>query len=68
MAPSEAQKRAADKYNREHMTTLGCKVKKEEAAAFKEYAAEQGKTANNVLKEYVIDCITKRDTEEPDGE
>lgn len=67
MAPSEAQKRAADKYNREHMTTLGCKVKKEEAAAFKEYAAEQGKTANNVLKEYVIDCITKRDTEEPDG-
>ena len=38
MAVSESQKRAADKYNREHMATLGCKVKKEEAAAFKERA------------------------------
>jgi len=54
---SEAQKRAANKYNREHMATLGCKVRKEEATAFKEYAADQGKTANTVLKEYVLDCI-----------
>lgn len=43
------------------MTTLGCKVKKAEAEAeaFKEYAAGQGKTANTVLKEYVIQCIGK---------
>jgi hypothetical protein len=58
MPVSEAQKKAADKYNREHMTTLGCKVKKAEAAAFKEYAARNGKTSNNMLKDYVIDCIS----------
>ena len=64
MAPSEAQKRASDKYNREHMTTLGCKVRKEQAVAFKDYAAKQGKTSNTVLKEYVVDCIERDNTKE----
>ncbi len=59
MTVSEAQKRASDKYNKEHMATLGCKVKKEDAAAFKKYAAERHKTANTVLKEYVMTCIGK---------
>lgn len=57
MAPSEAQKRASNKYNLEHMTTLGCKVRKEEAALFKAYCAQEGKTSNTVLKEYVMECI-----------
>ena len=55
--PSEAQKRASNKYNLEHMSTLGCKVKKEEAEAFKEYCSELGKTSNTVLKEFVYKCI-----------
>lgn len=58
--PSEAQKRASNKYNLEHMTTLGCKVKKNEAYAFKEFCAAQGKTSNTVLKEYVLSCIKKQ--------
>lgn len=41
------------------MTILGCKVKKYEADLFKEYAASHGKTANTLLKEFVIDCIKK---------
>ena len=62
MAPSDAQKRASNKYNLAHMSTLGCKVRKEEAAAFREYAAREGKTANTLLKEYVMSCIgDKRD-------
>lgn len=63
MAPSEAQKRASNKYNLEHMTTLGCKVRKEQAAAFKEYCADQGKTSNTVLKDYVLECIGEQDRE-----
>ena len=59
MAPSEAQKRASNKYNLKNMSTLGCKVKKEEAEAFKQYAAKQGKTANTLLKEYVLRCISE---------
>jgi len=65
MSPTEAQKRASNKYNKEHMATLGCKVKKEEATAFKNYATLQGKTANTLLKEYVLQCIDEameRDT------
>jgi hypothetical protein len=65
MPPSNAQKRAADKYNREHMTTLGCKVKKEDAAAFKDYAAERGKTSNTLLKDYVMECISPEQGSEP---
>lgn len=63
MAVSESQKKASNKYNKEHMTTLGCKVRKEEAAAFKKHCANQGKTSNTVLKEYVMECI-KSDKED----
>ena len=57
MALSDAKKKANAKWDKENMTTLGCKVKKEEAAAFKGYASERGKTSNTVLKEYVLQCI-----------
>lgn len=59
MSISDAQKKASNKYNLEHMSTLGCKVKKEEAEAFKDYCRNQGKTANTVLKEYVQECNDK---------
>lgn len=57
MPPSEAQKRASNKYNLANMATLGCKVRKQEAEAFRAYAEAQGKTANALLKEYVLACI-----------
>lgn len=61
MAVSEAQKRASNKYNKAHMATLGCKVKKDEAELFKAYARDKGKTSNTVLKEFVFDCIGKNE-------
>lgn len=39
------------------MLTIGVRFKREEAMAFKEYAARQGRTANAVLKEFVMACI-----------
>ena len=39
------------------MATLGCKVRKQDAEAFRAYAEAQGKTANALLKEYVLACI-----------
>lgn len=59
MAVPKSKRAANDKWDKENMTTLGCKVKKDEAAAFKEYAKEQGKTSNTVLKEFVYKCIDK---------
>lgn len=61
MAPTEAQKRASAKYQRENIASLACRVKKEQAEKFKAYCAGQGKTANAVLRDYVLDCIDERE-------
>ena len=65
MPPSDAQKRAVNKYNLKNMATVGCKVKKEEAALFKQFCKDQGKTSNTVLKDFVLACIYGPETEEP---
>lgn len=57
MAPSEAQKRASAKYQKDKISSLACRVKIEQADKFKEYCATQGKTSNAVLKEFVLKCI-----------
>lgn len=59
MAISEAQKKSRDKWDKENMSTLGCKVKKEQAEKFKEYAKKIGVTSNTLLKDYVLKCINE---------
>lgn len=57
MPQSEARKKASAKYHREHIASLACRVKKEQAEKFKAYCESQGKTSNAVLREYVMECI-----------
>lgn len=57
MAPSEAQKKASNKYNLEHMSTIGCKLKKEQAEKFRQYCCSKGTTPNAELRRYVLECI-----------
>lgn len=64
MPVSEKKKISNAKWDKDNMATLGCRVRKEEATAFKEYAANQGKTANTVLKEYVQECINSSNNKE----
>lgn len=64
MAVTEAHKKGNRKWDKDNMATLGCKVKKEQAEKFKQYAAEQGKTANSVLKDYVLEKIGEKDGEQ----
>lgn len=54
---SEAQRRASAKYQEKTIASLACRVKKEQAEAFRQYCAEQGKTPNAVLREFVLSCI-----------
>lgn len=61
MAPSEAQKRASAKYQKENIASLACRVKKDQAEKFKDYCKERGKTSNAVLRDYVLDCIGEKD-------
>lgn len=64
LSPTDAQKRAAAKYQRENIASLACRVKKEQAEKFKAYCADQGKTSNAVLRDYVLDCIGEREAGE----
>ena len=50
MALTEAQKRANNKYIAEHMTVLGCKVRKEYAERVREKAKAEGTSVNAILK------------------
>lgn len=63
MSPSEAQKRASAKYQKENIASLACRVRKDQADKFKAYCSERGKTSNAVLREFVLTCIGERDTE-----
>ena len=51
MAISEAKRRANTKYDLAHYTVLGCKVRKEDAEAFKEACAAAGTSPNAVFRE-----------------
>lgn len=57
MSISDAQKRASAKYQKENISSLACRVKKEQAEKFKIYCESMDKTSNAVLKEYVLKCI-----------
>ena len=59
MTISDSRRKANAKWDAENMTTLGCRVRKDDAAEFKKYCSDNGKTTNTVLKEYVLKCIGK---------
>lgn len=50
MTLTDAKRRANNKYIREHMTTLGCKMRKDDAAEFKAACAALGTTPNAVFR------------------
>lgn len=57
MTVSKAQQRAKNKYDKEHYSIIGCKVKTETAEAFKQYAATNNTTVNALLSGFVSDCL-----------
>lgn len=57
MAVPDAKRKANNKWDKENMATLGCKVKRDQAERFKECCAMQGKKANAVLRDFVIEYI-----------
>lgn len=57
MSVSESQKKSRNKWDKENMATIGCKIRKHQAEQFKEHAKQQGTTANALLKEYILNTI-----------
>ena len=59
MPISRAKRQANNKWDSENMKIVACKVKKEDAQAFKEYAEKQNTSPNALLRGYVYKCIGK---------
>lgn len=50
---TEAKRRADNKYDLAHYSVIGCKLRKEDAEAFKEACKAAGTTPNAVFKEAI---------------
>lgn len=57
MPVSEKKKASNAKWDSANMATIGCRIKKTQAEAFKAYCKSQGKTSNTVLKDFVLECL-----------
>lgn len=67
---TEADKRAAQKYIKEHMQVLGVKVRKEEAQLYHNRARENGTTVNAILHQALRDFVQEhppKATEQPNA-
>jgi hypothetical protein len=59
MPLNDAKRRANNKYIAEHMTVLGCKVRKEDAEKFKKACAAADTTPNAEFKKVVEKFIAE---------
>ena len=57
MALTNAQRRANNKYISEHMTVLGCKVRKDYADIVRQKAKDEGTSVNAILKKALDDFL-----------
>lgn len=59
MAPSDAQKRARNNWDKGNMTVLACKIRKDKADKFKEVCKLENTTPNAVFTQ-AIDTMIER--------
>lgn len=59
MALTEAKRRANNKYIAEHMTVLGCKIRKNDAEKFKQACITAGTTPNAVFRKAIEEFMKK---------
>ena len=63
MAQTDAQKRAAKKYQAAHMASVGIKLRKEDAEAFKAVCKAAGTTPSAVLRDAITQFMAVRGAE-----
>lgn len=68
MAVSPAKRASNAKWDRENMTTLGCRVKRDDAERYHAAAAAQGTTVNAVMRKALDEMlsITEQKESRPD--
>ena len=57
MSVSRSKRAANNKWDKEHMKVIGCKLRKEQAEKFAQYAKDNGTTVSKLLKEFIFEKI-----------
>ena len=57
MPVSEKQKQFARAWDKENMRTVACRLRTDDAEAFKKYCTENGTNPAAVIKKYIMDCL-----------
>ena len=57
MPVSRAKRAANNKWDASNMKLVACKIKKEQAEKFNQYAKDNGTTSNSLLKGFILSCI-----------
>lgn len=57
MPISRAKRAANNKWDASNMKLVACKIKKEQAEKFSQYAKDNGTTSNALLKGFILSCI-----------
>ena len=60
MALTDAKRKANNKYIKENMTTLGCKIRRDKAAVFKQVCEDHGDTMNAIFTRAVDDYLESK--------
>ena len=68
MAVSRAKRASNNKWDKENMKIVACKIKKDDAELFKEYAENNKTTPNALLRTYIYKCIGKENENEDSAE
>lgn len=63
MPVSRAKRASNNKWDKENMKIVACKIKIEDAETFKQYADENNTTPNALLRNYIYSCIGKNENE-----
>lgn len=65
MTVSRAKRASNNKWDKENMKIVACKIRSDKAEKFKEYAAKKQTTPNALLRSYIYDCIGEKAPEQP---
>ena len=67
MPVSEKKKASNAKWDKANMSTVACKLRKEQAEKYKAYCAEKGIAPNTDLKNHVMFCIEEYELYHPEA-
>lgn len=62
MPVSRAKRASNNKWDKENMKIVACKIRKEDAEAFKQYAEDNNTNPNALLRNYIYSCLGKDET------